>query len=119
MSLQLQSHRWHLFHLSNPKAKLYFISLQPCAAGWVRKPIFHFMLLVKQPYGRGDLAAPTLAHRCGPNISLSQGQTIFIFPLRWLLKVYHTLYSFLVWPKQIYIPPYPFLIKQASTTADH
>lgn len=28
-----------------------------------------------------DLAAPTLAHHCGPSISLPQGHMIFIFPL--------------------------------------
>ncbi|TKS90832.1 IQ motif and SEC7 domain-containing protein 3 [Collichthys lucidus] len=36
--------------------------------------IFHLMQLVKQPYGGKDLAAPTLAHHCGPNISLSQAE---------------------------------------------
>ncbi|KAG7497346.1 hypothetical protein JOB18_036140 [Solea senegalensis] len=47
-----------------------------CRSG--AQAVSHFMQLVKQPYGRTVLAAPTLARYCGHNISLPQGQIVQI-----------------------------------------
>lgn len=57
------------------------------------KAIFHFMQLVKQPYGRKGLAALTLAHHYSNNISLSQGHTIFIFLSKLFLLTFNQMFK--------------------------